>query len=212
MNYNKVTLVGRLTSDPVLSKSSSGVEYCRGTVAINRPTSSTSQQNIVDFIPFVAWRQNAVFLANNLVKGSLILIEGSIQTGNFNNTQTNQLVRTTDISVDRLIPLQSREETLSRRQANLNKTSAGAFSNNNLNTPNRVPQFSNLNSYAQPANSTQSQPNSAITPTNIFNNSQSSSTNSSLDGFSFDNKPKHELNTIFAETSDISDGFDDDLE
>ena len=74
---NKVIIKGRLTADPELRYSSSSVENCRFTVAVDRYVGKDKEKE-VDFIPCVAWRQNAVVLSKYFVKGSSILVIGSL--------------------------------------------------------------------------------------------------------------------------------------
>ncbi|MFV8499922.1 single-stranded DNA-binding protein [Mycoplasma sp. VS424B] len=105
--YNKITLVGRITSTPELSHTSNNIAYVRLTLAVNRP-SFGNNNDITDFIPLVAWRQSAEFIANNLPKGALILVEGSLHSSTYNSNQTNQLVRSLDVTVDRVVPLESK--------------------------------------------------------------------------------------------------------
>ncbi|MHA3786388.1 single-stranded DNA-binding protein [Mycoplasma sp. VS30B] len=105
--YNKITLVGRITSTPELSRTSNNVAYVRLTLAVNRPNFGANN-DITDFIPLVAWRQSAEFIANNLTKGSLILVEGSLHSSTYNSNQTNQLVRSLDVTVDRVVALESK--------------------------------------------------------------------------------------------------------
>ncbi|MFV8472105.1 single-stranded DNA-binding protein [Mycoplasma sp. AA7A] len=105
--YNKITLVGRITNTPELSHTSNNIAYVRLTLAVNRP-SFGNNNDITDFIPLVAWRQSAEFIANNLPKGALILVEGSLHSSTYNSNQTNQLVRSLDVTVDRVVPLESK--------------------------------------------------------------------------------------------------------
>lgn len=84
---NKVILMGRLTHDPELRQSQSGVMSCRFTVAIDRPQSAQAAQNgqdrLTDFITVVAFNRTAEFVSKYFNKGKLILVEGSIRTGSY---------------------------------------------------------------------------------------------------------------------------------
>ncbi|MBE7064340.1 MAG: single-stranded DNA-binding protein [Ruminococcaceae bacterium] len=77
---NKVILMGRLTRDPELRTTPSGVSTCSFTVAVDRRYKSADGQTQADFISVVAWRQTAEFVSKYFSKGSRILITGSIQT------------------------------------------------------------------------------------------------------------------------------------
>ncbi len=77
---NKVVLMGRLTRDPELRTTPSGVSTCSFTVAVDRRYKSADGQTQADFISCVAWRQTADFVSKYFSKGRRILLEGSIQT------------------------------------------------------------------------------------------------------------------------------------
>ena len=78
-NLNKVILGGRLTADPELKQTPSGVAVCSFTLAINRKFSKDGQQE-ADFINCQAWRQTAEFINRYFRKGSSLCVSGSIQT------------------------------------------------------------------------------------------------------------------------------------
>lgn len=96
---NRVVLVGRLTKDPELRYTPSGVPMARFTVAVNRTFSSQSGEREADFIGCIAWRKQAENLANFMKKGSLIGVEGRIQTGSYEG-QDGKRVYTTDVVAD----------------------------------------------------------------------------------------------------------------
>lgn len=81
---NKVILMGRLTADPELRQTQSGISMCRFTVAINRPfTSKDTGERQSDFINVVAWRATADFVARYFSKGRMIIVEGSLRNNNY---------------------------------------------------------------------------------------------------------------------------------
>lgn len=96
---NRVVLVGRLTKDPSLSYTQSGIAVCRFTLACNRPFKSESGEQQADFINCVAWRKQAENVANYLRKGSLAGVDGRIQTGSFEG-QDGKKVYTTEVVAD----------------------------------------------------------------------------------------------------------------
>lgn len=77
---NVAVVVGRLTSDPELKKTSSGISVCSFTVACNRSYASKDGERQADFIDIIAWRNTADFICRYFKKGSAIGIEGTIQT------------------------------------------------------------------------------------------------------------------------------------
>lgn len=86
---NKAILVGRLTADPELRTTQSGVSVCSFSVAVDRRFSGGGERQ-TDFINCVAWRQSAEFISKYFGKGKLIGIEGSIQTRNYEDRQGNK--------------------------------------------------------------------------------------------------------------------------
>ncbi len=96
---NRVVLVGRLTRDIELRKTTSNISTCRFTVACDRRFQSNQPgAQTADFISCVAWRQSAEFLARYASKGSIVAVEGSIQTGSYEGK--NGKVYTTDVVCD----------------------------------------------------------------------------------------------------------------
>ncbi len=75
---NKVILKGRLTDNPQLSNTGTGVEYCNFSIAVDRYVGKDKESE-TDFIPCKAWRQSAVFINKYFAKGKEILVEGSIR-------------------------------------------------------------------------------------------------------------------------------------
>ncbi len=84
MNYNRIILIGRLTRDPELRTTPEGVELVRCTVAVNRRTAG---EDVADFFDFVAFRQQADFLANYATKGRLVLVEGRLQSRSYTDRE-----------------------------------------------------------------------------------------------------------------------------
>src|SRR5690625_4444909 len=80
---NRVVLVGRLTKDPDLRYTPNGVAVANFTVACNRPFSNQQGEREADFINCVVWRRQAESFANYMKKGSLIGVDGRIQTRRF---------------------------------------------------------------------------------------------------------------------------------
>lgn len=98
LNLNKVVLAGRLTADPELKQTPSGIAVCSFTLAINRRFSKDGQQE-ADFIQLQAWRQTAEFINRYFRKGSALCITGSIQTRSWQD-QNGQKRFATDVVVD----------------------------------------------------------------------------------------------------------------
>jgi single-strand DNA-binding protein len=97
---NRVVLVGRLTRDPELRKTQNGTSVCSFTMAVNRRTQAQGQPD-ADFISCVAWNKLADLMTQYLHKGSLIGLEGRIQTRNYDNQQ-GQRVYVTEVVADNI--------------------------------------------------------------------------------------------------------------
>lgn len=76
---NKAILIGRLVADPELRTTPNGVSVTTFRIAIDRPYSGKNSERQTDFLPIVAWRNTADFVAKYFKKGSDICIEGSIR-------------------------------------------------------------------------------------------------------------------------------------
>lgn len=105
---NNVTIVGRLTKDPELKYSQSGVGVCNFTVAANRPFKSNDGQD-ADFINCVTFKKSAEALANFQRKGNLLGITGRIQTRNYENNEGKR-VFVTEVVADSVQFLESKNK------------------------------------------------------------------------------------------------------
>lgn len=83
--YNKVILVGRLCADPELRQTPSGISVCTFRIAVDRNYSPKDGEKTCDFIDIVVWRERAEFVTRHFSKGKPILVEGTIQTRNYND-------------------------------------------------------------------------------------------------------------------------------
>lgn len=106
---NNVVLIGRLTKDPELKYTQTGIATTRFTLAVNRPFKNQNGENEADFINVQVWRKQAENAANYLKKGSLAGVTGRIQTGSYENQQ-GQRVYTTDVVADSVQFLEPRNQ------------------------------------------------------------------------------------------------------
>ena len=112
LNLNKVVLAGRLTAEPELKQTNTGLSVVSVNLAINRRRSRASEQNEqqqTDFITIVAWRQTAEFISKYFRKGSAICVTGSIQTRTWTDQQ-GQKRYSTEVVVDDAMFVDSRGE------------------------------------------------------------------------------------------------------
>lgn len=77
---NSVVLMGRLTADPELRTTTTGKSVCSFRVAVDRGYSKNAEERQADFINVVAWENTANFVCRYFSKGSMIALQGSIQT------------------------------------------------------------------------------------------------------------------------------------
>ena len=107
---NNTVLTGRLVQDPELKYTGSGVAVISFRLAVNRNFTNANGEREADFINCQAWRGTAEAIANNLNKGSLIGVEGRIQTRNYQDND-NKTVYITEVVVDTVTFLESRAES-----------------------------------------------------------------------------------------------------
>ena len=104
---NRVVLVGRLTRDPELRYTSNSIANLRFTLAVNRKYNKDGEHQ-ADFISCIAWRAQAENMAKFLKKGSLIAVDGRIETNNFQG-QDGQMRYTTDVIAESVQFLEPRQ-------------------------------------------------------------------------------------------------------
>lgn len=80
---NRVILTGRLTKEVELSYTPSGVASAKFTLAVNRAFANQSGEREADFINIQAWRKTAESAANFLNKGSMVGVDGKLQSGSY---------------------------------------------------------------------------------------------------------------------------------
>lgn len=98
LNLNLVTLAGRLTRDPELRTTTSGLSVTTFTIAVDRKY-SRGEDKQTDFIDCIAWRDRADFISKYFFKGSAICVTGTIQTRNYEDKNGNKR-KATEVIVD----------------------------------------------------------------------------------------------------------------
>ncbi len=114
LNLNKVVLCGRLTADPELKQTGSGIAVVTFTLAVNRRFQSrqageAAPAQQADFISVVAWRQTAEFISKYFKKGSALCVTGSLQTRSWQDQQGNRRY-STEVVVDEAMFVDSRTD------------------------------------------------------------------------------------------------------
>ena len=87
---NVVAIMGRLVADPELRTTQQGTNVCTFRIACERSYTPKGQQRQADFVDIVAWGKTAEFICKFFQKGSMIAIDGSIQTRNYQDKQGNK--------------------------------------------------------------------------------------------------------------------------
>lgn len=105
-NLNKTILIGRLTSDPELKQTQSGISVCSFSIAVNRRFSKEEQK--ADFINCIAWRQQAEFLCKYFGRGSSVLVVGHIETRSW--MDNNQKRYATEVVAEEISFVDSKSE------------------------------------------------------------------------------------------------------
>ena len=113
---NRVMLIGRLTTKPELRYTGANLPYTRFSVAVNRTFSNSQGQKETDFINVVTWRKQAENVCNFLNKGSLVSVEGRLQTNNFTDKDGNKRY-TMEVVADSVQFLESKGQSQSRQTA-----------------------------------------------------------------------------------------------
>lgn len=141
---NNVVVTGRLTRAVDLRYTSNGTAFASFTLAVDRPFRNQNNEKETDFINCVMWRKSAENLANYTNKGSLIGVEGRIQTRNYDNGQ-GQRVYVTEVLAEKFTFLESAKTAnndvydnggVNIREMNKNQNSSGNFANSDPFTSN----------------------------------------------------------------------------
>ncbi|MCD5325630.1 MULTISPECIES: single-stranded DNA-binding protein [Pontibacillus] len=132
---NRVVLAGRLTKDPDLRYTPNGVAVANFTIAVNRPFTSQQGSRDADFINCVVWRRAAENLANFMNKGSLVGVDGRLQSRSFDN-QEGKRVFVTEVVADSVQFLETKGSSSGGSgsqgfQSNQNQSGYNPNNNNN---------------------------------------------------------------------------------
>ena len=109
---NKVSLMGRFTRDPELRSTPQGISTCSFSIAVDRNFVRPGEERKADFINCVAWRQTAEFISKYFKKGSMVALEGSIQTRSWDD-QDGKKRYATDVVVSQVYFAESKRDSQS---------------------------------------------------------------------------------------------------
>lgn len=99
--YNKITLMGRICAAPEMKTTQNGITYARFRIAVNRRFHSKNEENKVDFFNVIAWRGTAEFICRYFGKGSMIMLDGEMQTQQYEDRNGKQAAWY-EVAVDRV--------------------------------------------------------------------------------------------------------------
>lgn len=111
---NRVIVEGRLTKDPVLRKTQNGASVVSYTIACNRRFKQDGQPE-ADFISCIAWKKTADVVVQYTQKGSLVGVEGRIQTRNYDD-KDGKKVFVTEVITDNISLLESKKKAAAQAE------------------------------------------------------------------------------------------------
>ena len=116
---NHATIMGRLTKDPELRRTGSGIAVTSFTVAVDRDITNKDGERETDFFDCVAWRGAGEFVAKHFHKGQMIVVAGRLQQRSWTDRDGNKR-RTTEIVADNVYFGEGKKDSPSNEQASSN--------------------------------------------------------------------------------------------
>ena len=110
---NKIFIMGRLTRDPELRRTQSGIAVTSFSLAVDRDFKTQSGEKETDFIDVVAWRATAEFVAKYFTKGRMAVVEGRLQTRDWTDKEGNKR-RNAEVLADNIYFGDSKKDTEDR--------------------------------------------------------------------------------------------------
>lgn len=107
---NHITIMGRLTRDPELRRTGSGIAVTSFTVAVDRDLKKSSGETETDFIDCVAWRQTGEFVAKYFAKDRMAVVSGKLQIRGWTDKNGNKR-RTAEVIADNVYFGDSKKES-----------------------------------------------------------------------------------------------------
>lgn len=126
LNFNQAILAGRLTADPELKTTQSGISVTQFTIAVNRPRRKDDNTDTSDFISCVAWKERAELVAKYFRKGSAIMVIGQIQTRTWTDNN-NQKRYATEVLVDNIRFVDSKADAAQKSPTANGNTGAPSY-------------------------------------------------------------------------------------
>ena len=147
---NHITIMGRLTRDPELRRTGSGVAVASFTVAVDRDFASReSGERETDFIDCVAWRQTGEFVSKYFTKGSMIVVSGRLQIRGWTDKDGNKR-RTAEVVADNCYFGESKRNDNGGNAYGGNTYGGNSYGGNTYSAP-AAPSFGGYSAPAAPA-------------------------------------------------------------
>ena len=145
---NHITIMGRLTRDPELRRTGSGVAVASFTVAVDRDFGGRDGgERETDFIDCVAWRQTGEFVSKYFTKGSMIVVSGRLQIRNWNDKDGNKR-RSAEVVADNVYFGESQRSAESNSSYGGNAYGGNSYGGNSYSAPAPAPSYGG---YSAPA-------------------------------------------------------------
>ena len=146
---NHITIMGRLTRDPELRRTGSGIAVASFTVAVDRDFSGRDGgEKETDFIDCVAWRQTGEFVSKYFTKGSMIVVSGRLQIRNWNDKDGNKR-RSAEVVADNVYFGESKRGNEGNSSYGGNTYGGNSYGGNAYNAP--APSYGGYSAPAAPA-------------------------------------------------------------
>ena len=146
---NHITIMGRLTRDPELRRTGSGVAVASFTVAVDRDFGGRDGgEKETDFIDCVAWRQTGEFVSKYFTKGSMIVVSGRLQIRGWTDKDGNKR-RTAEVVADNVYFGESRRNSEGGNAYGGNTYGGNSYGGNSYNAP--APSYGGYSAPAAPA-------------------------------------------------------------
>lgn len=145
---NHITIMGRLTRDPELRRTGSGVAVASFTVAVDRDFGGRDGgERETDFIDCVAWRQTGEFVSKYFTKGSMIVVSGRLQIRNWNDKDGNKR-RSAEVVADNVYFGESKRSAESNSNYGGNAYGGNSYGGSSYSAPAPAPSYGG---YSAPA-------------------------------------------------------------
>mgnify|MGYP002519840188 CR=1 FL=1 len=114
---NHIVLMGRLTRDPELRQTGSGISVASFTIAVDRDYTAQGAEKETDFVDIVAWRGTADFVSKYFAKGRMAVVSGRLQIRNWQDKEGNKR-RSAEVVADNIYFGESKKAAAPRKATN----------------------------------------------------------------------------------------------